>query len=215
MITATWSDVLAWIADERRYATRRAALDSLEAALNTHGAAATGATAPLPDQLVSRTPWPTPTLGSELASEWDVGKVRSLCLARYGREPVTADGCPGDTQRMLEAYRRAGKVPPPGLRFASAAGAMTPERTMSIVFTDGGLRRVRNALPRTLGGMRDRTLMTGADRHVLIALWAWATRDSGAYSKRVLAFVPLIWPDAPDKAPGLEELHAHLASARR
>lgn len=207
--SVSWSVFDEWLVQEPGLARAGRAV------LDLRGATA-AATSFRPSEPVRRLAIPVPIKPSEINSIWDVAIVRRQCSARYAGELVTADRCVEDTHRMLAAYAATATPAPPGLRFASPkGGAMTPERVLSSVFTG---RPLPNAVPKTLAAFRDRTLLAGFDRPALVGLWSWATDSSTGHTaaaKRICEFVPHVWPEAPDAAPGLEDLHSVLASARR
>lgn len=137
----------------------------------------------------------------------------------FGHEPIKEHDCLEDTARLIDAYTSAGETTPPGLRFCGADGAMTPERVLSVLYGHtAGTRRtlLHNAYPAAWTAFRDRTVGAGADRHVLVAMLAWAGRTTAEQArKRIQTNAVIAWTDAADRSPGLEELHRHLAPARR
>jgi hypothetical protein len=202
---ATWAAVDAWL---EQHGHREAA-----AALTEQRGRTPEIVVHARPQVVRCVPPAPVTSGRDIAAAWDLRRVRELCTQRYARERVTAQDCPDDTARMVAAYRAEGLTAPPGLRFSAPdGGAMTPERTLSLIYAGS---RYRNACPATPSGFRDRTVRSGFDQHALAALWAWAARNEGAVADRIRRFVPRVYAEAPVTAPGLEELHALLAPARR
>lgn len=158
--------------------------------------------------------WPV----SKIRGEWDFTRVRRICLDLYGSELIGENDCTEDTTRLRGAYRTAGEPLPPGLQGDRRGGAMTPERVLSVLYGNmgpAGTTLLHNAYPKGWTAMRARTVESGADRHVLVAMLAWAGRtDAKAGSKRIFEHVPRLWAKAPLRSPGLERLHSALAPAR-
>ena len=219
----TWSDVGDWLERELRPASPTTSLVQLAETLSMEGICELttrgGGSKSAATQLVDRESKPLGKPLEEIARDWDLRRVRQICLSRYGGELIKADACVRDTKRLAAAYRAAGQAIPLGLRFHGRDGAMTPERVLSVLYgsSTDTCTLLSNAYPAAWTAFRDRTLGSGADRHVLAAMLAWAghaTAPKGARTK-IQANAATIWITAPDRAPGLEEIHRELAPARR
>ena len=126
--------------------------------------------------------------------------------------PVRGTDCLEDTVRMREAFEKAGGLVPCGLRWHGPGGAMTPLRVLSVMYRGENLS---DAWPPAWTGLRMRSIDHGADRAVLAAMLAWGVRQSGAKQDHTINNVPIVWSLAPERAPGLEQLHAAIGDALR
>lgn len=216
----TWADVGSWLAHELARPEHQPEIVELAATLSEQGICQPIGTATGPAAvLTAREPRPRPTALPGITAEWDFRRVREVCSRVFGHEPIKEGDCLEDTRRLVGAYTSTGKEETPlGLRFHGPDGAMTPLRVLSVLYgrTSDPQRWLSNAYPAAWTAFHDRTIGAGADRHVLVAMLAWAGGISANQTrKRIQANATIAWTDAPDKAPGLEELHRHLAPARR
>jgi hypothetical protein len=211
----TWAHVSAWLAREReRGECDGAAAHHVVGLLGEHVAPS----GPLGDltraaaTTVGVLPAPKPASIREIAKQWDFDRLHDACTALFAAAPVRGTDCLEDTVRMREAFEKAGQPVPCGLRWHGQGGAMTPLRVLSVMYRD---ENVSDAWPPAWTGLRMRTIDRGADRAVLAAMLAWGLRQSGAKQEHTINNVPIVWSLAPERAPGLEHLHAAIGDAIR
>jgi hypothetical protein len=223
-VAATWNHVGGWLGREMSAADDHLDPDAasrLAAVLRGEGVCTADPSLPPIGESAATLPrtqeppqWPV----SKISREWDFARVRRTCLDLYGSELIGENDCPDDTTRLRIAYQTAGVPLPHGLQDDRRGGAMTPERVLSVLYGNmgpAGTRLLQNAYPKGWTAMRARTVESGADRHVLVAMLAWAARtDARAGRERIFEHVPRLWANAPLRSPGLERLHSALAPAR-
>ena len=221
-VAATWEDIGGWLAAEVSLSDADAEAARLQSDLITAGYCSDAAVPPrlAPAVTVSRRPRPRATPVAEIAQLWDLDAVRRICWARYGSEPVKGADCVEESRRLQTAFEAAGQPVPLGIRFGGPLGGMPPERVLSHMYglASGTTRRaLPNAYPMTWTGFSERTVGSGADQAVLVALLALARSQArgGAAWQRVLEFVPVCWSIAPPWVPGLDALHDVLKPARK
>ncbi len=112
-----------------------------------------------------------------------------------------------DSRRVANLYRAAGKRVPPRLT-QKGGDVITARRYLSIAYGPDNFVKsfADDDLDTRVGLVRG----VGADRTVLLGLFAWAWPTSGDRAGRVLQIVERMWPDADVKSYAAPELHDHL-----
>ena len=219
--TTTWQTVGGWLArllaardtpSDDRLALRRLADRLVSERLLTLDASTPGADAVAPARVLED---PEPTSLREILAPYDVARLRDACRPLFepgGRCHVRGGDtreCEADAERLRGAYARAGKSLPALL---DEFDPMTPYRVLTVQFCSEGLG---HAYPRHWTTMRNRVLHRGGDQAVLLAMAAWASRASGQRVKNVQRTVQQVWAATEPEAPGLDDLHHAVRTARR